>query len=471
MTASASIGRFVLGRRLGAGGFATVWLAHDPELDAPVAVKVLADNWAGHEDVRRRFIEEARLLRRVDSDHVVRVYDIGSTEAGQPYFVMTYADQGCLHERLAAAPPPWPTEQVLAMVDSLAAGLEVLHRHGIVHRDVKPRNILLRSRSGAAGGEVSSESVLLGDLGVAKDLTWASGLTQPVGTAGYHAPEQGGYSQSVSAASDVYALAVVAGQLLGWSGPPWPAGPAFAVLTAATEPDPDRRIGSAAGFAAQFRTALQQPEVDQPTVLVDHPTVLVDPPTVLIDPVGTPAPASPGAAPGRRAGASASRRRRRLLPAAVVVALTAAAVAGWLATHQDQRFTSGRLTQQLSAGWTATGGAAVPGETAVEGLTATGPGGRKVEAALTRTDSTPATVAGRTRHPECKDASAADISVGSMQGSAFRWTGCRGGSTVDEVGLADPGRAGEVVWLRVVSIDGDPGLEQTLAGLSVRPSS
>jgi len=56
-----------------------VWLAHDPELDAPVAVKVLADNWAGHADVRRRFVDEALLLRRVDSDHVVRVYDIGTT--------------------------------------------------------------------------------------------------------------------------------------------------------------------------------------------------------------------------------------------------------------------------------------------------------------------------------------------------------------------------------------------------------
>ena len=73
VNAPAAIGRFRLERRLGAGGFATVWLARDDELDSLVAVKVLADNWAGEADIRRRFVDEARLLRRVDSDRVVRV--------------------------------------------------------------------------------------------------------------------------------------------------------------------------------------------------------------------------------------------------------------------------------------------------------------------------------------------------------------------------------------------------------------
>lgn len=65
-------------RRLGSGGFATVWLAYDEQLDAEVAVKVLADNWAHDDSVRRRFLEEGRFLRRVESEHVVQVHDVGS---------------------------------------------------------------------------------------------------------------------------------------------------------------------------------------------------------------------------------------------------------------------------------------------------------------------------------------------------------------------------------------------------------
>jgi eukaryotic-like serine/threonine-protein kinase len=99
-------GRYRVVRRIGSGGFATVWLARDEELDAPVAVKVLADNWAHRLDVRSRFEEEARILRRADSDRVVRVHDIGELPDGRPYFVMTYADRGTQADRLADGPLP-----------------------------------------------------------------------------------------------------------------------------------------------------------------------------------------------------------------------------------------------------------------------------------------------------------------------------------------------------------------------------
>ena len=92
----ARLGRYVVRRRIGSGGFATVWLAYDEQLDSPVAVKVLADNWTEDHPVRQRFLEEGRYLRKVESPHVVSVYDAGELDDGRPYLVMAYADQGTL---------------------------------------------------------------------------------------------------------------------------------------------------------------------------------------------------------------------------------------------------------------------------------------------------------------------------------------------------------------------------------------
>ena len=97
-------------RRIGSGAFATVWLAYDEHLDSPVAIKVLADNWTGDLHIRQRFLEEGRFLRKVESPHVVTVYDAGELEDERPYLVMAYADQGTLADRVphdvrAAIPP------------------------------------------------------------------------------------------------------------------------------------------------------------------------------------------------------------------------------------------------------------------------------------------------------------------------------------------------------------------------------
>ena len=205
MTLPERLGRLERVDRLGVGGFATVWLYRDEELRSDVAVKALADNWAQRIDIRERFLEEARILRRADSDHVVRVYDVGQVDT-TPYFVMTYADLGSLAHVVDDGRPVHPA-RVVDLVEQAAAGLAVLHELGVVHRDVKPQNLLLRS-GGSAG-----ERLLVADLGVAKALLHASGLTQVVGTPAYMAPEQV-TGEGIDIRADVHALAAVAYQLL-----------------------------------------------------------------------------------------------------------------------------------------------------------------------------------------------------------------------------------------------------------------
>lgn len=199
------LGRLQRLGRIGAGGFATVWRYHDPELSSDVAVKALADNWAQRLDVRERFTEEARILRRADSDHIVRVYDIGEVDS-TPYFVMTYADLGSL-ALLVAPGEVLPAGRVVDLVSQAGEGLAVLHEQGVVHRDIKPQNLLRRSLGGVG------ERLLVADLGVAKAMLHASGLTQVVGTPAYMAPEQA-IGAPVDGRADIHALAAVAYQML-----------------------------------------------------------------------------------------------------------------------------------------------------------------------------------------------------------------------------------------------------------------
>ncbi|WP_328672990.1 serine/threonine-protein kinase [Streptomyces sp. NBC_00328] len=251
------IGRYRLERRLGAGGFGVVWLAHDDVLDAAVAVKVLTENWVDRLDIRERFLTEARLLRKADSSRVVQVYDIGELPDGRPYFVMEYADGGTLAERIEAG--PLPVAEALRLTALAARGAAALHAAGIVHRDIKPSNVLLRTTPGGA------DRVLLADLGLAKSLAQASGLTLAAGSAGYTPPEQARPGSGIDARADVYSLGALGHHLVTGSvpGPPGQVdrpdrlrtglGPDVGrALLRAMEPDRERRWPSAAVFAAEL---------------------------------------------------------------------------------------------------------------------------------------------------------------------------------------------------------------------------
>ena len=225
------LGRYAVRRRIGSGGFATVWLAYDEQLDSPVAVKVLADNWTEDHHVRQRFLEEGRYLRKVESPHVVSVYDAGELDDGRPYLVMSYADQGTLADRLEVE--GLTPGQAMEVIRQVGAGLQALHQRGILHRDVKPANVLFRTvdpTTGAAGaGEVRA---MVGDLGLGKALDMSSRLTMIAGTPSYVAPEQA-QGEGLDARADQYSLASLAYLLLAGR-------PAYshASLAAAASPGP-----------------------------------------------------------------------------------------------------------------------------------------------------------------------------------------------------------------------------------------
>ncbi|GAA1591795.1 hypothetical protein GCM10009789_52300 [Kribbella sancticallisti] len=194
------IGRYSLVRRVGAGGFATVWLARDEQLDAEVAVKILSDNWIDQDDVRRRFLAEGRFLRRVDSPHVVGVHDVGEAEDGRPYLVLTYADGGSLADKIKAG--PLEVAEVVEVITQVGSGLKQLHARGVLHRDVKPANVLFRT-------DPAGDRAMLGDLGLGKSLETVSQLTMPGGTPAYVAPEQV-MGDRLDQRADLYSLGAVA---------------------------------------------------------------------------------------------------------------------------------------------------------------------------------------------------------------------------------------------------------------------
>ncbi len=196
-------GRYVLGRELGRGGMAEVYAAHDTSLDRPVAVKVLARRLAGDAALRERFVQEGRYAARLSHPNVVGVYDSGD-DGDVPYIVMELVEGTTLQEELDRR-GALPAAEVEAIARQACAGLAHAHEAGIVHRDVKPQNLLLTS-----GGEVK-----LSDFGIARGGA-GPGITQAgelLGTIEYLAPEVvAGHAATV--ASDLYALGGVLYRLL-----------------------------------------------------------------------------------------------------------------------------------------------------------------------------------------------------------------------------------------------------------------
>ncbi|MFN7990316.1 MAG: protein kinase [Thermoanaerobaculia bacterium] len=200
--AGRKLGRYVLSRKLGAGGMAEVWEAFDEGLHRSVAVKVVRDEIAGEAEFRERFIREARLAAQLEHPRILPIYDFG-TEGGITYLVMPLLPGGSLKEQISG---PMAAEDAIEALSSIAAALDHAHARGVLHRDVKPSNVLVDA----------SGSLLLADFGLAKNTAVSSELTATgmvVGTPAYMAPEQA-IGKPCDARADQYALAVMAFELV-----------------------------------------------------------------------------------------------------------------------------------------------------------------------------------------------------------------------------------------------------------------
>jgi predicted ATPase/class 3 adenylate cyclase len=207
LAAGSRIAGYLLEEEIGAGGMAVVFRAVDERLDRPVALKLLAPGLAADEEFRHRFLRESRAAAAVDDPHIIPVYEAGQV-GGVLFLAMRYVSGGDVRGLLRRE-GPLPAGRVAAIISPVACALDAAHGAGLVHRDVKPGNMLIDARPGRP------DHVYLSDFGLAKAGA-ASALTAAgryLGTAAYMAPEQI-QGRAVDGRADQYALGCAAFELL-----------------------------------------------------------------------------------------------------------------------------------------------------------------------------------------------------------------------------------------------------------------
>jgi serine/threonine protein kinase/DNA-binding beta-propeller fold protein YncE len=329
--AGSQVAGYRLEEQIGRGGMAVVFRARDSRLGRRVALKILAPELARDDAFRQRFIRESRAAAAVDHPHIIPVFEAGESE-GVLFIAMRYV-VGRDVRSLLDATGPLPPGRAVTIVTQVSSALDAAHSFGLVHRDVKPGNMLLDS----AGGGGQPDHIYLSDFGLSKQSLSASGLTgtgQFLGTLDYVAPEQI-EGKLVDGRADQYALAGAAYEMLGGS-PPFRRDEGLAILWAqisATPPPvtnlrpelpeavngvllkalakaPADRYDSCLEFAAALRAACgirPDPASDPGTQpgQVRQRTELAMPITPPVGPApGTPQPAGAGAGPPATSGPS-----------------------------------------------------------------------------------------------------------------------------------------------------------------------
>ncbi len=184
-TAGSRLGGYRLEEQIGAGGMAVVFRARDERLDRLVALKIMTPVLGSDDMFRQRFIRESRAAAAVDDPHIIPVYEAG--EVGHVLFIAMRLVRGGDARSLLRREGPLPPERVASIISPVASALDAAHAAGLVHRDVKPANILLDRRPGRP------DHVYLSDFGLSKSAEVSLGLTaagQFLGTPDYTAPEQ-----------------------------------------------------------------------------------------------------------------------------------------------------------------------------------------------------------------------------------------------------------------------------------------
>ena len=221
------VGRYAIKDEIGRGGMATVYLAHDPVFERDVAVKLLPREFLHDPTFKSRFEREAKTIASLEHSAIVPVHDFGE-EKGQPYLVMRYMPGGSLVNKLKKGRLPF--EEILHITTRLASGLDEAHRRGMIHRDLKPGNILFDNHGDA----------YLSDFGIVKLTQETTTLTGGgiIGTPAYMSPEQAKGDREIDSRSDIYALGVILFEMLTGK-PPYEADtPVGLVLKHITDPIP-----------------------------------------------------------------------------------------------------------------------------------------------------------------------------------------------------------------------------------------
>ena len=197
-------GRYVLEGFLGSGGMGEVYLAHDGVLERDVALKVPRSQYAGDEEFAERFRREARSAARLSHPNIVQVYDRGETEDGTSYIAMEYVPGGTLKEQIGRR-APFGERETAAVGAQIADALGAAHERGMIHRDIKPQNVLV-----TASGDLK-----VTDFGIARAASAVTGSASGaiLGTVGYVSPEQA-LGEHVGPASDLYSLGVILYEML-----------------------------------------------------------------------------------------------------------------------------------------------------------------------------------------------------------------------------------------------------------------
>jgi serine/threonine-protein kinase len=227
MSIPAQIGRYKIKSELGRGGMATVYLAFDPSFNRDVAIKVLPREMLHDPQFRARFEREIKMAAGLEHPSIVPVYDVGE-DNGQPYFVMRLMTGGSLSDMISRG--RIELEEAARILSKIAQGLHYAHKKGVVHRDLKPDNILFDDNG----------DPFISDFGVARLTESASSLTGSgvIGTPAYMSPEQA-QGTDIDNRSDIYGLGVIVYQMLSGHQPYSADTPMGVVIKHITEPVPE----------------------------------------------------------------------------------------------------------------------------------------------------------------------------------------------------------------------------------------